>query len=72
MDYYETKEMSEDEIREAFQKCFTRREGRIALSFLHRITTRRCLGPDCTDSKLRYLEGQRHLVSYISAMADCK
>lgn len=69
MDYYDTREMSDEEIRQSFAKCFSKREGHIALSFLRRITVERYLGPDCTSEQLRHLEGQRHLVNYISSLA---
>lgn len=67
---YDTKQMSDEELRLSFAKCFGTREGAIALSFLKRITQERYLGPDCTADELRHLEGQRHLVSYILSL--CK
>lgn len=66
---YETGQMTDGEIRQAFARCFATREGRIALSFLNRITLGRYLGPESTADELRHLEGQRHLVSYINALA---
>lgn len=69
MEYYDTKKMSDKEIKQAFAKCFSGREGKIALSFLKRITLERYLGPDCTNDELRHLEGQRHLVSYIISLS---
>lgn len=69
LENYNTKAMSDEEIRQAFAKCFISREGRIALSFLKRITLERYLGPDCSADELRHLEGQRHLVSYMQALA---
>lgn len=69
MDSYNTREMSDDEIKQAFAKCFMTREGRVVLSFLQRITLERYLGPDCTADELRHLEGQRHLVSHIKSLA---
>lgn len=70
MEYYDTKKMSDKEIKQAFNKCFSSREGRIALSFLRRITIERYLGPDCTADELRHLEGQRHLVNYIMSLCS--
>lgn len=67
--HYNTKAMSDDEISQAFAKCFITREGQIALSFLRRITIERCLGPDASDSELRFLEGQRQIVKKIEALA---
>lgn len=66
---YDTRSMSDEELRQAFTKCFITREGQIALSFLSRITLERYLGPDCTADELRHLEGQRHLVSYIKVLS---
>lgn len=71
-DYYETRLMTDDEIKTSFAKCFVSKEGRVVLSFLKRITLERYLGPDCTADELRHLEGQRHLVSYINALANSK
>lgn len=66
---YNTKGMDDEQIHQAFAKCFTTREGKIVLSFLQRMTLERYLGPDCTTDELRHLEGQRHLVGYILALA---
>lgn len=67
---FDTMQMSDTEIRQAFAKCFLTREGRIVLSFLQRITLERYLGPDCSADRLRHLEGQRHLVCYIKSLAE--
>lgn len=67
---YDTTKMSDSEIKQAFQKCFVGREGKIVLSFLRRITLERYLGPDSTHEQLRHLEGQRNLVGYISSLAE--
>ena len=37
---------------------------------LKRLTLRRWLGPDASADELRHLEGQRHLVSLILALAS--
>lgn len=67
---FNTLQLDDAEIRQAFAKCFLTREGRIVLSFLQRITLERYLGPDCSADQLRHLEGQRHLVCYIKSLAD--
>ena len=54
---YDTREMSEEEIKKAFVRCFISREGKIVLSFLRRQTIERFLGPDVEDRHLRDLEG---------------
>ena len=66
---YDTKKMSDKEIKRAFLKCFSTGEGKIVLSFLRRITQERILGPDGTNDELRHLEGQRHLFSYILSLS---
>lgn len=71
-EYYETRSMTDDEIKMAFSKCFVTKEGQIVLSFLKRMTLERYLGPDSTTDELRHLEGQRHLVSYIKALSSHK
>lgn len=65
---YNTCEVSDAEIRQAFAKCFITGEGQLALSFLRRITIERCLGPDAKDSEFHYLEGQRQLVKKIEML----
>lgn len=66
---YDTRQMGDEELRTAFAKCFITREGKIVLSFLRRLTIERYLGPDATADELRHLEGQRHLVKQIEALA---
>ena len=66
----DTRQMTDGEIREAFVKCFAGREGMIVLSHLKPLTPRRWLGPDAPVDELRHLEGQRHLVSLILALAS--
>ena len=65
---YDTRKMSDKEIKQAFNKCFITREGEIVLSFLRRITLERYLGPESSNDELRHLEGQRHLVNYIISL----
>ena len=65
MQPYDPPQMSEAQIREAFVKCFSSREGRIVLSYLKRLTQERYLGPESSSDALRHLEGQRHLVAII-------
>lgn len=61
------------EIDEILTGCFTTGAGPRALAYLESITTRRVLGPDCTDGHLRHLEGARWLVGVIRArMANHK
>ena len=69
---YDTNKMSDEEIRQAFIRCFTSREGQIALSFLKKITLNRFLGPHSTADELRYLEGQRQLVAQIINLSNPK
>ena len=65
-----TLQMTDEEIRNAFVKCFLSREGKIVLSYLERMTLERYLGPDSTSEQLRHLEGQRHLVCYIKSLTE--
>ena len=68
-EYYATGQMSDEEIRTAYARCFQTREGRIVLSHLRRITLERYLGPDSSSEELRHMEGQRHLVSAVLALS---
>ena len=69
-DFYDLSGLSDEEIKNAFIKCFNQREGKIVLSFLKRMTQERYLGPDSTNEQLRHLEGQRYLFGYICS--QCK
>lgn len=71
MEYYDTKKMSDKEIKQAFNKCFSTREGKIVLSFLRRMTVERYVGANASNEELRYLEGQRYLVNYILSASSC-
>ena len=42
----DTSQMTDEEIRKSFQKCFHGKEGAIVLSYLKRLTLERYLGPD--------------------------
>lgn len=49
----------------AFTRLFNRPEGAEVLKWLRHRTLERVLMPDATDAELRFLEGQRALVSHI-------
>jgi hypothetical protein len=53
------------EIDSLLDGCFSGGAGPRALAYLESITTRRVLGPDCTNDHLRHLEGARWLVGVI-------
>ena len=67
-EYYDTGQMSDEEIRTAYARCFQTREGRIVLSSAQNYPER-YLGPDSSSEELRHMEGQRHLVSAILALS---
>lgn len=54
----------------AFLRCFRGPDGESVLAHLRALTLERALGPDASEPRLRHLEGQRQLVSYIAAMID--
>lgn len=58
------------EIERAFARAFSTDDGRAVLAHLQALTFQRCLGPDCADQQLRYLEGQRSLVATILRLID--
>lgn len=66
----DTAQLSDEEIRRSFARCFNNREGLIVLSHLRRLTLERYLGPDISSDALRHLEGQRYLVGYICSLAE--
>lgn len=60
----------DDVIRRAFRRCFRGPDADVVLGYLKSITTGRVLGPDASDSMLRYLEGQRALLQHIDALIE--
>ncbi|MEE1110955.1 MAG: hypothetical protein UIH99_01955 [Alphaproteobacteria bacterium] len=58
--------MTDTEI--AFARTFSGLYGEQVLSYLHHITTERVLGPNASESELRFLEAQRFLVRQIENM----
>ena len=55
-------------IEQNYARCFASPSGKIVLQHLHKITTERVLGPNATDSELRWLESQRSLVRKIDTL----
>ncbi len=53
----------------AFARCFSTPDGARVLAVLRALTLDRALGPDTAEPILRHLEGQRHLVATILALA---
>lgn len=53
------------DIERLFMRLFLTEDGQRALSYLQMITFQRALGPGATEAQLRYLEGQRSIVSTI-------
>ncbi len=51
-------------------QCFGTAAGQRILGHLRSITVNRTLGPAAPDALLRYVEGQRQLVSYICALVE--
>jgi hypothetical protein len=50
-------------------RLFASADGEAVLQFLKDMTLARCLGPEAGDAALRHLEGQRHLVLQLLALA---
>ncbi len=51
-----------------FVKTFSSEYGKKVLAYLISITLNRCLGANASSEELRFLEGQRYLVSFIQNM----
>jgi hypothetical protein len=58
------------ELCRAFAHRFAGADGRTVLDHLKRVILERRLPPSASDAELRHLEGQRHAVAYIVAMAE--
>jgi hypothetical protein len=57
------------DVAVAFARCFATSDGQRVVRHLRRLTLERALGPGATDAHLRHLEGQRHLVTHMLALA---
>ncbi|MCW2245351.1 hypothetical protein M2352_000942 [Azospirillum fermentarium] len=53
----------------SFARCFSTPDGVRVLAVLRALTLDRALGPDAPEPMLRHMEGQRHLVATILALA---
>ena len=54
----------------AFVRLFATEDGKKVLSWLQITTFQRALGPESSDANIRYLEGQRALMSTILRMIE--
>lgn len=70
LDFPEYSQVSKDDAQKALSKILAMREGKIFFSHLKNKTINRVLGANSSNDELRYLEGQRQLVSYISSMIE--
>lgn len=59
-----------DDIASVFGRCFCSHDGMRALEHLRSLTLNRALGPESSDALLRYVEGQRQLVTYILSLVE--
>jgi len=58
------------ELTKSFARTFGQHDGEKVLAHLRSMTKERALGPDSPDATLRYLEGQRSLVTYMERMIE--
>lgn len=58
------------DLRLAYARCFAGPDGEKVIKHLRAITLERALGPDASADMLRHVEGQRQLVSYITAQYE--
>jgi hypothetical protein len=56
-------------LAQAAARLFASGDGETLLRHLREMTLERCHGPDSGDAALRHLEGQRHLVLHLQALA---
>lgn len=64
------KTIEQRDIERSFARCFGTEDGQKVLSHLQVLTFQRAYGPDSSDEKLRYTEGQRALVGMILRLID--
>ncbi len=63
--YMKNKSEDQSDIEKAFARVFSTEDGQCVLSHLQSITFQRALGPEASDTQLRYLEGQRAMIATI-------
>jgi len=56
------------DVTTAFARCLDSEDGRFVMAHLRQLTVARVLGPETSASALRYLEGQRQLVGYMTEL----
>ena len=54
-----------ESVEKAFARVFATDDGQAVLSHLQSMTFQRALGPEASDTQLRYLEGQRAMIATI-------
>lgn len=57
-------------IEACFARLFSSEDGKQVLGYLHAMVFDRTLGPDASDSTLRYQEGQRAFLALILRLID--
>ncbi len=57
-------------ISRSFARCFRTSDGSKILNYLRKITKERVLASSASETEMRYLEGQRALVSHIEALTE--
>lgn len=60
--------MINSDTEKNYARCFSTPSGIAVLSHLHQITINRILGPNCSDTELRWQEAQRSLVRHIDTL----
>ena len=67
---WQRRKRNEDDPAALFARVFGSDDGERALEHLWRMTMDQATGPNVTDARLRHLEGQRHIVKYITNQID--
>lgn len=62
--------MTEPDPSRAFARCFRGADAAVVLRHLRGLTLDIACGPDCGDSRLRHLEGQRYIVHLIHKLIE--
>lgn len=57
-------------VARAFARCFRNNDGDKVLAYLQKMTKGRVLPASADDAQLRYLEGQRALVTHIETLIE--
>jgi len=69
-DIFPARDFEINDLERTFARVFLSDDGKKILTYLQKITMHKTLGPHAEETQLRYLEGQRSIVSTIIRLVN--